>query len=248
MKIVVIGGTGLIGSRLVAELRGRGHDAVPASPSTGVDAVTGKGLAAAVAGADVVADVSKGRSSEAGAAMEFFTTATRNVLAAERNAGVWHHVVLSIVGVDRVPGSGHYRAKVAQERLIEESGIPYSIVRATQFFEFVRAIADSAAEGGTVLLPPALVQPVAAADVVAVLAEIVTGPPLRDIVEVAGPEVFRLDEVARTALAVWGDRRTVITDPGAPYFGAELDERALVPDEGRARVATTPFARWLRSG
>ncbi|TDD46358.1 SDR family oxidoreductase [Nonomuraea terrae] len=248
MKIVVIGGTGLIGAGLVDALRGRGHDVVPASPSSGVDAVTGKGLAAALAGADAVADVAKGRSVEAEAAMEFFTTATRNVLAAERNAGVWHHVALSIVGVDRLPASGHYRAKVAQERLIEESGIAYSIVRATQFFEFIRAIADSAAEGGTILLPPALVQPVAAADVVAVLADIVTGPPLRGIVEVAGPEVFPLDEVARTALAAWGDPRTVITDPHAPYFGGELGERTLVPDEGHARIAATPLARWLRPG
>ncbi|MFI7611290.1 SDR family oxidoreductase [Nonomuraea terrae] len=246
MKIVVIGGTGLIGAGLVDALRGRGHDVVPASPSSGVDAVTGKGLAAALASADAVADVAKGRSFEAGAAMEFFTTATRNVLAAERNAGVWHHVALSIVGVDRLPASGHYRAKVAQERLIEESGIAYSIVRATQFFEFIRAIADSAAAGGTILLPPALVQPVAAADVVAVLADIVTGPPLRGIVEVAGPEVFPLDEVARTALAAWGDPRTVITDPHAPYFGGELGERTLVPDEGHARIAATPLARWLR--
>ncbi|WP_090764738.1 SDR family oxidoreductase [Nonomuraea maritima] len=248
MKIVVVGGTGLIGSRLVEELRARGHEAVPASPSSGVDALTGEGLPDALAGADAVADVSKGRSFEADAAMRFFTTVTRNLLAAERDAGVRHHVALSIVGVDRVPGSGHYRAKVAQEKLVEESGTPYTIVRATQFFEFIRTIAEAAADRGGIRLPPALVQPVAAADVVAAVADVVTGPPVGGIVEVAGPQAYPLDELARTALAAWGDQRTVYTDPHARYFGAELGERALVPEEGRARLGGTPFARWLRPG
>ncbi|MER7443768.1 SDR family oxidoreductase [Micromonospora avicenniae] len=244
MKIVVIGGTGLIGSKLVAKLREQGHEAVPASPKTGVNTITGEGLAEALAGASVVVDVANAPSWEDDAVLEFFKTSTRNLLAAEAAAGVGHHVALSIVGTDRLPENGYFRAKVVQEKLIEESSIPFSIVHATQFFEFVKGIADSAADGDTVRLAPVLFQPIAGDEVAQTLDRVAVGSPLNGRLEIAGPERLRMDEFFRNALAALGDPRKVVTDPHARYFGSELDERSLVPDDG-AVLGEIKYADWL---
>jgi uncharacterized protein YbjT (DUF2867 family) len=244
MKIVVIGGTGLIGSKLVAKLGERGHEAVAAAPNTGVNTLTGEGLADVLEGASVVVDVSNSPSFEEAAVMSFFTTSTRNLLSYEAAAGVKHHVALSVVGTDRLPDSAYFRAKLAQEKLIKESSIPYSIVHATQFFEFVKGIADSATEGNTVRLPPVLIQPMAAEDVAAAVGRVALGAPLNGTVEVAGPEEFRFDDLIRAALKARQDPREVIADPHARYFGAELDERSLVPGGG-AQLGTVRFQEWL---
>lgn len=244
MKIVVIGGSGLIGSKVVRKLREQGHGAVPASRKTGVDAVTGAGLAAVMKGADVVVDASDSPSFEEKAVMNFFRTSTTNLLAAEAAAGVRHHVALSVVGRNRRTDSGYMRAKGAQEKLIEQSSIPYSIVHATQFFEFMKGVADSATDGDTVRLAPVLIQPIAAEDVAAELAKVAVGAPLNGIVEIAGPEEFRLDELVHRYLTLSGDRRSVIPDPNALYFGGKLEERTLVPDKD-ATIAETRFEDWL---
>jgi uncharacterized protein YbjT (DUF2867 family) len=244
MKIVIIGGTGLIGSRLVTRLRERGHTAVAASPDTGVNTLTGEGLAQVLGGANVVVDVSNSPSFEDGAVMKFFQTSTSNVLAAEAVAGVGHHVALSIVGCDRIPDSGYMRAKVAQEKLIRVSSGPWSIVRATQFFEFFARIADEATVGKTVRYPPLLFQPLSDDDVVNTLSDVTLGAPARGIVEVAGPQQFRFDEFIRMALEARHDSRDVIADPYAKYFGTELSERMLVPD-GNARLGEIRFEDWL---
>ncbi|WP_328346067.1 SDR family oxidoreductase [Micromonospora sp. NBC_00421] len=243
MKIVVIGGSGLIGSRVVALLGQQGHDAVAASPRTGVDTLTGVGVAEALDGADVVVDVSNSPSFEEVAVLTFFETSTRTLLDAEAEAGVRHHVALSIVGADRIPDSGYMRAKVAQEALIAAAGIPWTVVRATQFFEFVPAIVESAVVGDEVRLPPALIQPIAADDVVAVVAEIAVGAPVDGIVELAGPQRFGMDELGREALAAAGDPRSVVTDPQGRYFGALLTEQSLVP-LGDARTGGIRLAEW----
>ncbi len=244
MKIVVIGGTGLIGSKLVTKLRAQGHDAVAAAPNTGVNTITGEGLAEALVGAAVVVDVSNSPSFEDAAVLAFFQTSTRNLLAAETEAGVRHHVVLSVVGTERLSESGYFRAKTAQEDLIKRSSIPYSIVHATQFFEFIKSIADAATDGNTVRLAPVLIQPMAADDVADAVARICLGPPVNGMVEVAGPEQFRLDEFIRRALSARHDPREVIADPHARYFGVELGERTLVPDDD-ASLAETRFEDWL---
>ena len=245
MKIVVIGGSGLIGSKLVTKLRDRGHQTLAASPDSGVNTLTGQGLAAAVEGAAVVVDVSNSPSFEDAAVMEFFDTSTRNLLAAESAAGVGHHVALSVVGTERLADSGYMRAKSAQEKLIEDSPIPWSIVHATQFFEFIGRIADEATSGNTVRLAPVLIQPMAAEDVARALAEVATGPPVKGIIEIAGPEQFRLDELVRDTLRERHDPREVITDPHARYYGAELHERTLVP-AANARLAETRYDDWLK--
>ena len=245
MKIVVIGGTGLIGSKLVERLREHGHEAVPASPDSGVNTLTGEGLAEVLEGAEVVVDVSNSPSFEDEAVLAFFETSTRNLLEAERAAGVGHHVALSVVGTDRLSESGYFRAKIAQEKLIEESPIPYSIVHATQFFEFVKSIADAATDGDTVRLAPVLIQPMAAEDVAAAVDRTAVGSPVNGIVEVAGPEQFRLDAIIRQGLEARDDPREVIADPDARYFGARLDERTLVPDDD-ARLGETHFEDWLK--
>jgi uncharacterized protein YbjT (DUF2867 family) len=244
MKIVVIGGSGLIGSKLVTKLRERGHETVAASPASGVNTLTGQGLAAALEGASVVVDVSNAPSFEDAAVLEFFQTSTRNLLAADAAAGVGHHVALSVVGTQRLSDSGYFRAKIAQEKLIEDSAIPYSIVHATQFFEFVDRIADGATSGNTVRLAHVLIQPMAAEDVASAVAEVTVGPPANGIIEVAGPQQFHLDDLVRSALRERHDPREVITDPHAPYFGAELHERTLVPGAD-ARLAETRFDEWL---
>jgi uncharacterized protein YbjT (DUF2867 family) len=244
MKIVVIGGTGLIGSKLVKQLSEAGHDALPASPDTGVNSITGEGLAEALEGAEVVVDVSNAPAWDDEAVLDFFLTSTNNVLAAEKAAGVGHHVALSVVGTDRLPDSGYFRAKLAQEESIKLGPVPYSIVRATQFFEFIGRIADSSVEGDTVRLPVAYVQPMAADDVAAALAEVAQNPPVGGTVEVAGPEAIRLDEIARRLLAASDDPRPVEGDPHARYFGAELQDDSLTPANG-ARLAPTHFADWL---
>lgn len=244
MRIVVIGGTGLIGSRLVARLGADGHEAVPASPGTGVNTVTGEGLAEVLEDAEVVVDVSNAPSFEADAVLSFFTTSTRNLLDAEGNAGVVHHVALSVVGTDRLLESGYFRGKIAQEHLIEASPIPYTIVRATQFFEFVGGIADAAAEDGVVHLPPVSFQPMAADEVVAAVSRIALGPPVNGTVEVAGPEPFRMDDLIRRALVARNDGREVVADSSSRYFGAELSERTLLPGEG-ATLGEIGFEDWL---
>lgn len=244
MKIVVIGGTGLIGSKVVTKLGDRGYEVVAASPNSGVNTLTGEGLAEVLQGASVVVDVSNSPSFEDAAVMEFFQTSTRNLLNAEAAAGVSHHVVLSIVGSDRLPDSGYMRAKVTQEKLIKESSIPYSIVRATQFFEFVKRIADSATEGNTVRLPSVGFQPLAADDVARVVSEVAVGSPLNGTVEVAGPERFRFDGLIRKGLNAGKDPREVIADPHARYFGTELREGSLVPI-GEALLGETRFEDWL---
>jgi uncharacterized protein YbjT (DUF2867 family) len=244
MRIVVIGGTGLIGSRLVAGLDEAGHDVTAASPDTGVNTLTGVGLADALEGASVVVDVSNSPSYDDAVVTEFFPTSTSNLLAAEAVAGVGHHLVLSIVGVERATGSAYYRAKRAQEELVRGSPIPYTIVHATQFFEFVTGIANAATDGETVRLPRVLVQPIAADDLAAVLSELAQGPPVDDIVEVAGPQQFRLDELVRGRLKSQDDPRTVVADPTARYFGAELGERTLLPGKS-AHEGETRFHDWL---
>ena len=227
-KIVVIGGTGLIGSKVVARLAEQGHEAIAASPSSGVNTLTGEGLAEVLSGAQVVVDVSDSPSFEDRAVLDFFTTSTGNLLAAEKTAGVGHHVALSVVGTERL-SNGYSRAKLTQEKLIRESGIPYSIVHATQFFEFVKRIADSATDGTRVRLPHALVQPIAADAVASAVARTAVGEPINGTIEIAGPEQFGLDELIRKGLSVRGDPREVVADPEARYFGALLEERTLVP-------------------
>ena len=244
MKIVVIGGTGLIGSKVVSKLRERGYEVVAASPNSGVNTLTGEGLAEVLEGASVVVDVSNSPSFEDAEVMKFFQTSTRNLLTHEAAAGVDHHVALSVVGCDRLPESGYLRAKVAQEKLIKESPIPYSIVRATQFFEFLKRIADSATEGNTVRLPSVGFQPMAADDVAEVVGKTAVGSPLNGIVEVGGPEKFRFDEMIRMGLNAGKDSREVIADPHARYFGTELSDRSLVPDDG-ALHGETRFEDWL---
>jgi uncharacterized protein YbjT (DUF2867 family) len=243
MKIVVIGGTGLIGSKLVTKLGEHGHEAVAASPHTGVNTLTGEGLAEVLAGASVVIDVSDSPSFEEAAVLEFFETSTRNLLAAGAAAGVGHHVALSVVGTGRTPGSAYSRAKIAQEKLIEKSSIPFSLVRATQFFEFVGRIADEATEGDTVRMAPVLFQPMAGDDVAQAVGRVAVGTPLNGRIEIAGPEQFRMDEFFRDALASWGDPREVVTDPHAHYFGTELLERSLVPDDG-ATLGQIRYRDW----
>jgi uncharacterized protein YbjT (DUF2867 family) len=247
MKLVIIGGTGLIGSKLVSKLRERGHDAVAAAPDTGVNTLTGAGLAEALQGASVVVDVSNSPSFEEAKVMEFFTTSTRNLLAYGSAAGVTHYVALSVVGTERIPDSAYLRAKNAQEMLIKAGGIPYSIVHATQFFEFVKRIADDATDGTTVRLPPVLVQPMAADDVAKEVGKIAVGAPLNGTVEVAGPEQFRFDELVRQGLQARNDPRDVVVDPHARYFGAELGERSLIP-AGEARLGEIRFQDWLHQG
>jgi uncharacterized protein YbjT (DUF2867 family) len=245
MKLVVIGGSGLIGSKLVSKLREDGHDPLAASPDSGVDTITGEGLAEALEGAQVVVDVANAPAWEDAAVLDFFRTSSRNLLAAEAAAGVGHHVALSVVGTDRLPDSGYLRAKVAQEEMVKAGPIPYTIVRATQFFEFIGRIADSSTDGDTVRLSPALVQPEAADDVAAALADVAVDAPVNGIVELAGPEAFPLDELARRVLTANNDSRQVTADVHARYFGAELDDRSLIPGDD-ARIAPTRFEDWLR--
>jgi uncharacterized protein YbjT (DUF2867 family) len=244
MKIVVIGGSGLIGSKLVTRLDGEGHEAVAASPDSGVDTLTGNGLSEALESASVVVDVSNSPSFDDAAVLEFFDTSTRNLLAAEAAAGVGHHVALSVVGTERLSESGYFRAKIAQEQLIRDSSIPYSIVHATQFFEFIKSIAAAATDGNTVRLAPVLIQPIAADDVARAVGRVAVGAPANRTVEVAGPEQFRLDDLIRRGLSARNDPRTVVADPHARYFGAELSERTLVPGDG-ARLGKTRFEDWL---
>jgi uncharacterized protein YbjT (DUF2867 family) len=244
MKIVVIGGSGLIGSMLVKKLRQVGHDPLAASPDSGVDTLTGQGLAEALEEAEVVVDVSNAPVWSDAAVLEFFQTSTRNILAAELAAGIGHHVALSVVGTDRLPESGYFRAKLAQEEEIKAATVPYTIVRATQFFEFIGRIADSNTDGETVRVPPVLVQPEAADDVAAALAVAAVGAPVNGTVELAGPERVRLDELTRRVLSANGDARRVTADGRARYFGATLDDRSLVPGDD-ARIAPTRFEDWL---
>jgi len=244
MKIVVIGGTGLIGSKVVEKLRAQGHDAVAAAPDTGVNTVTGEGLADVLKNASVVVDVSNSPSFEEKAAMEFFRTSTGNLLANEARAGVRHHVALSVVGTDRLQESPYIRAKFAQEELIKESGIPYSIVHATQFFEFVKQIADDATDGNQVRLPPVFIQPIAAEDVATAVAKVAVGAPLNGMVEVAGPQRFRFDDFVRQGLRARNDPREVVVDPNARYFGAKLSELTLVASDD-AHIGEIRFEDWL---
>jgi uncharacterized protein YbjT (DUF2867 family) len=245
MKLVIIGGTGLIGSKLVTRLREHGHEAVPASPDRGVNTLTGEGLAEALLGASVVVDVSNSPSFEDAAVMQFFTTSTRNLLEHAAAAGVKHYVALSVVGTERITDSGYLRAKAAQEALIKGAGIPYSIVHATQFFEFVKRIADEATDGTTVRLPPVLIQPMAADDVAKAVGRVATGAPVNGTVEVAGPQRFGFDEFIRQGLAARNDPREVVVDKHARYFGAELGERSLIPADDNARLGEIRFQEWL---
>jgi uncharacterized protein YbjT (DUF2867 family) len=244
MKIVVIGGTGLIGSKLVNKLRAHGHEPVAAAPNTGVNSVTGEGLAEVLKGASVVVDVSDSPEWEDAAVLKFFETSTRNLLTNEAAARVGHHVALSVVGTDRLSESGYFRGKIAQEKLIKESSIPYSIVHATQFFEFLKRLADFSFDGKKVPLPPVLFQPMAADDVASALGTIAIGPPVNGIVEIAGPEQFRLDELVRRRLASLKDPREVIADPNARYGGAKVSAKTLLPDKN-ARLGETTFETWL---
>jgi uncharacterized protein YbjT (DUF2867 family) len=244
MKIVVIGGTGLIGSKVVEKLRAKGHKAVAAAPSTGVNTLTGEGLAEVLKGASVVVDVSNAPSWEDDAVMKFFNTSTRNLLADEAAAGVGHHVALSVVGSERMLESGYFRAKIAQENLIKSSSIPYSIVRATQFFEFIKGIADFSTQGNTVRLPSALIQPMAAEDVASGVCRVALGSPLKGSVEIGGPEKFHLDELVRRALAAWKDPREVVADTQARYYGIKVNETTLIPG-GDAKLGETHFENWL---
>ena len=244
MKIVVIGGTGLVGSKLVTKLNQEGHQAVAASPSRGVNTITGEGVAAAMDGASVVVDVSNSPSFEYRAALEFFQTSTRNLETAEKAAGVGHHVALSVVGTDRLAESGYFRAKIAQEALIKASSIPYSIVHATQFFEFIKSIADAATDGNTVRLAPVLFQPMASDDVATAVGRIAVGAPVNGVIEVGGPEQFRFDALIRHFLGSRNDPREVVADPEALYFGAMLAERTLVPEEDAMR-GEIRFDDWL---
>jgi uncharacterized protein YbjT (DUF2867 family) len=244
MKIVVIGGSGLVGSKLVGKLREQGHEAVAASPNSGVNSITGEGLAEALKGASVVVDVTNSPSWEDAAVMTFFETSTRNQLTYEAAAGVKHHVALSVVGTERLLASGFFRAKMAQENLIKASSIPYTIIRATQFFEFVKGIADFSTEGNKVRLPTALIQPMAADDVASAVGRIATGAPVNGIVEIGGPEKFRLDELGRQYLAANKDSREVVADPKARYYGVDLSERTLLPGDD-AQLGKTRFETWL---
>jgi uncharacterized protein YbjT (DUF2867 family) len=244
VKIVVIGGTGLIGSKLVKKLIDQGHDAIPATPDTGVNTLTGAGLADVLTGAAVVVDVSNSPSLDGAAALEFFETSTRHVLDAEAVAGVGHHVALSVVGTERLGESGYFRAKMAQEKLIKSSSIPYSIVHATQFFEFVKGIADSGTEGNTVRVAPVQIQPMAADDVATALATVTVGAPINGTVEIAGPERFRLDELVGLSLRARHDPHEVVADPDARYFGVELRNDTLVPNDD-AQLGATRFEQWL---
>jgi uncharacterized protein YbjT (DUF2867 family) len=244
MKIVVIGGSGLIGSRVITKLRDRGHEAIAASPNSGVNSVTGEGLAEALKGASVVVDVSNSPSWEDAAVMKFFEASTRNLLAQEAASGVGHHVALSVVGSERMLESGYFRAKIAQEDLIKASPIPYSIVRATQFFEFVKGIADVSTEGNKVKPPPVLIQPMAADDVAAAVAQVAPGQTVKGMLEIGGPEQFRLDEFVRKGLTANKDPREVVTDPQARYYGIAVTERTLVPEDN-AKLGKTRFADWL---
>src|SRR5881396_2744249 len=245
MKIIVIGGTGLIGTKVVKNLRDKGHEVVAASPSKGINSVTGEGLAAALVGAQVVVDVANAPSWEDKAVLEFFETSGRNLLAAEATAGVGHHVALSVVGTDRLLTSGYFRAKMAQENLIKASKIPYTIVRATQFFEFVGSIAQSATEGETVRLPPALMQPIVSDDVAAILADIAVGKPLNTTIDIAGPEPIRMDELVRRFLSANRDARKVTTDVHAGYFGTAVNDQSLTPGNN-PRLGPKRFDDWLR--
>jgi uncharacterized protein YbjT (DUF2867 family) len=245
MKIVVIGGTGLIGTKVVKRLRQIGHEVVAASPDSGVNTITGEGLAEALAGAQVVVDLANSPSFEDSAVLKFFETAGHNLLAAEAAAGVKHHVALSIVGTDRLPESGYLRAKMAQERLIKASGIPYSIVRSTQFFEFVGGIAQSAGAGQTIRLSPALLQPIMSDDVADAVTDVAVGAPVNGTIEIAGPERVPLDDMVRRFLSAKHDPRKVIADTHARYFGTELDDRSLTPGDG-ARIGSIRFDDWLR--
>jgi uncharacterized protein YbjT (DUF2867 family) len=244
MKIIVIGGTGLIGTKVVKNLRDKGHEVVAASPSKGINSVTGEGLAAALVGAQVVVDVANAPSWEDKAVLEFFETSGRNLLAAEAAAGVGHHVALSVVGTDRLLASGYFRAKMAQENLIKASPIPYTIIRATQFFEFVGGIAQSATEGQTVRLPPVLMQPLVSDDVAAVMAEAALAEPLNGTVDLAGPEPIRQDDLVRQFLNATRDARTVITDSKALYYGISVNDQSLMPGDN-PRLGPTRFADWL---
>ena len=244
MKIVVIGGSGLIGSKLVPKLREHGHEAIAASPNSGVNTVTGEGLAEVLKGASAVVDVTNSPSWEDAALMTFFETSTRNQLTCEAAAGVGHHVALSVVGTERMLASGFFRAKMAQENLIKGSSIPYTIIRATQFFEFVKSIADFCTDGDKVRLPSALIQPMAADDVASAVALVAMGLQVNGTVEVGGPEKFRLDELVRRALAAWKDPRGVVADPHTSYYGTKLSERTLVPDDD-AQLSDTRFESWL---
>ncbi len=244
MRIVVIGGTGLIGSKVVTKLREHGHEAVAAAPNTGVNSITGEGLAEALQGASVVVDVSNAPSWEDTAVMTFFETSTRNLLAGEQTAGVQHHVALSVVGTDRMQTSGYFRAKLAQEDLIKSSSIPYTIVRATQFFEFVKGISDFSTKENKVHLPTALIQPMAADDVAGEVAGVAMGTAVNGTIEIGGPQQFGLDELVRRALAAWKDPREVVADPQASYYGVMVSEKTLVPDDG-ARLGGTRFETWL---
>ena len=244
MKIVIIGGTGLIGSKLVRKLRELGHEATAAAPNTGVDTLTGQGLAEALKGASAVVDVSNSPSWDDAAVLNFFTTSTRNILAAEAAAGVKHHVALSVVGTDRLSESGYMRAKIAQEELIKTSSIPYTIVHATQFFEFLKGLADISMVDGKVHLPPVLFQPMAAEDVAGGLATAAVGKPVNGMVEIAGPEQFRVDELVRRRLAALKDTREIVADPNARYGGASVSERTLLPGNN-ARLGKTRFETWL---
>ncbi|MDN3273577.1 SDR family oxidoreductase [Frankia sp. RB7] len=246
MKIVVIGGSGLIGSKLVAKLKQQGHEAIAASPKSGVNAVTGEGLTTVLAGADVVVDVANSPSWEPAAVLEFFERSSKNLVAAEAKAGVKHHVALSIVGTDRSPDIAYFRAKLAQETIIKASSIPYSIVRATQFFEFLGAIGEAGASEGKVVLPSALFQPIASRDVADCLAEVATGRPLNGTIDIAGPEKAPFNEFVAGRLKASGDGRPVVGDPKAQYYGVAIDDTSLVPlDE--ARLGKTPLATWLRT-
>jgi len=244
MKIVVIGGSGLIGSKLVSQLRERGHEVVAASPASGVNTITGEGLAEALAGAEVVVDVANSPSFEDKAVLEFFETSGRNLLAAEAAAGVRHHVALSVVGTDRLAESGYFRGKIAQEKLIRASGVPYTIVHSTQFMEFLGGIAQSGTEGQTVRLSPAFVQPIASGDVAAAMADFTLGAPVNGTVEVAGPERIRLAELVQRYLTASNDPRTVVADMHARYFGAELQDDTLVPGDN-PRLGATRFKDWF---
>ncbi|MET0285868.1 MAG: SDR family oxidoreductase [Polyangiales bacterium] len=245
MKIVVIGGTGLIGSKLVTKFREHGHEALACSPDSGVNTLTGAGLAEALAGAAVVVDVSNSPSFADEAVMQFFLTSTGNLLAAEAKAGVKHHVALSIVGAAALPDSGYMRAKVAQEDLIKEGPIPYSIVHSTQFYEFVKSIAAAATDGDNrVRLAPVLLQPIASDDVAQAVAKVAEGTPLNGVLEIAGPDALRFDEFIGTGLAAYGDERTLVADPHARYFGSELKERSLVPS-GNATLGAVRYQDWL---
>jgi len=245
MKIVVIGGSGLIGKKVVSNLRQRGHEVIPASPSSGVNTVTGEGLAQALAGAQVVVDVANAPSWEDAAVLAFFETSGRNLLAAEAAAGVGHHVALSVVGTDRLLASGYFRAKLAQENLIKAASIPYTIVRATQFFEFVGGIAQAATEGQTVRVPPALMQPIVSDDVAAAVTDAALAEPLNGTFDLAGPELIRQDDLVRQFLTATGDERTVITDPNALYYGIAVNDQSLTPDD-HPRLGPTRFRDWLR--